>query len=206
MRYFMVAALTLWLGACAVGNTQDFSTAVPEFQGQGGKSVAVAVQDRRPYVVKAEKGADFVGVMRGGWGNPWDITTESKRPMAADLTEAVASALTKRGFKVTPVTIPTAHNPGQAQETVKALRSDRALLVVVDELKSDTYVNTKFEYDFELTVYDATGKLLGESALAGSEAVGSAAVHADIRRNVLQALRVKLEALLNDPKVIAAMQ
>lgn len=206
MRYLVVAALALWLGACAVGNTQDFSTAVPEFQGQGGKSVAVAVQDRRPYVVKAEKGTDFVGIMRGGYGNPWDITTESKRPMAADLAEAVTTALTKRGFQVTPVTVPPAHGAVQAQEAVAAAKRERALLIQVDELKSDTYANTKVDYDLTLAVYDAGGKLLADSTVKGSDAVGSAASHADIRKNVLPAVQRKLEALLNDPKVIAAMR
>ena len=206
MRYILMAALTLWLGACAVGNTQDFATAVPEIQAQGNRSVAVAVQDRRPYVRSAEKGADFVGMMRGGFGNPWDITTESKRPMAADLTDAVMSALKKHGYQVTPVTVAPAQNAVQAQEAVSAAKRDRALLIAVDELKSDTYLNTKVDYDLKLSVYDSAGKLLADTAVTGSDAVGSAATHADIRKNVLPAVQRKLEALLNDPKVIAAMQ
>jgi len=164
------------------------------------------VQDRRPYVRNAEKKEDFVGLMRGGFGNPWDITTDSKQPMAIDLRGAMAAALTKRGFQVTPLAIPVAHNAVQAQEAATAARRDRALLLMVDELKSDTYANIKFGYDFKLTVYDSTGKALAETDVSGTDTLGSATVPGDVRRAVLPALQAKLEALLNDPKVIAALQ
>jgi hypothetical protein len=81
------------LGGCAVDNSHRYDLGDAEFQVESNKTVAVAVVDTRPYVLSGEKTANFSGLMRGGFGNPFDVTTDSGRALAEDLTISIVRAL-----------------------------------------------------------------------------------------------------------------
>ena len=93
---------TLMLGiltsGCAIGVKHDYSYPEANWDVQTNKSVTVAVHDQRSYIVDGNKTPNFVGLSRGGWGNPFDVVTVSGRPLATDMTTAVANGLKARNI------------------------------------------------------------------------------------------------------------
>ena len=82
-----------------VGRKHDFrnAQAVLDYQGE---PVALGVQDLRSYVVYGDKDEDFAGVARSGYGIPYDIGTESKRPLVQEMADVIAAALRGSGATV----------------------------------------------------------------------------------------------------------
>jgi hypothetical protein len=74
-------ASLLVLEGCAVGQRYAYSDAnLPLARVSSGASIGLGVRDARPYVVSGNKAPTFVGVMRGGFGNPFDVQTQSGQP------------------------------------------------------------------------------------------------------------------------------
>src|SRR5512136_1091142 len=74
------------LTSCVVGQKINYVSANPEASFKGSMAVAVAVWDNRPYVLNGEKPSTYVGTFRGGFGNPFNVNTESGQPLAQDWT------------------------------------------------------------------------------------------------------------------------
>jgi len=194
------------LGGCAVGNHQQYNGVVPALTVTGQKSVAVAVVDNRPYVVDGDKDPDFVGLQRGGFGNPFDVGTDSRKPLAMDLTDNIVTALKQRGLAAEPVLV----KPGTpvASVVTAAAGKERALVLELREWKSDTYTNTALIYDVELKVCDGAGKPLATASKQGDDDLGGNLMdppgHA--KDAVPPAIKAILESLLNAPQIVKALQ
>jgi len=208
-RVFGLCVLLLGgLGGCAVGNHQQYSGQVPDLKMTGQRSVAVAVVDNRPYVVNGDKDPDFVGVQRAGFGNPFDVGTDSRKPLAADLSANVVAALKQRGVATEAVVVKPGTPSDAALNAAAATGKERALVLELREWKSDTYTNTALIYDVEAKVCDATGKPLAAATKQGNDDLGGnfmdPAGHA--KDAVPPAAKAILEGLLNDPGIVAALQ
>jgi hypothetical protein len=92
----------LFLSGCVVGRKHDFQQANAVL-GYQGEPVAMGVQDLRPYIVDGDKDEDFVGLARSGYGIPYDIGTESDRPLAQEMADVIAAALRSSGVTVKTV-------------------------------------------------------------------------------------------------------
>ena len=204
----MVGCLILVAASgCAVGNKHQYADAMPNLLIENGRATAVSVQDRRPYVLDGDKDPDFVGVQRGGFGNPFDVTTVSGKPLAADMSEAVVAALKKKNLTAVAVSVSPDATDAAVKEILASASSERLLNIKLLEWKSDTYQNTALIYHVELSVMDAEGKLLAEKTAQGRDDLGGAFIapsHA--KEAVPVAFRRIFEGLLNDPKVTAALQ
>jgi hypothetical protein len=78
MTLFCVLLGVALLGGCAFGRTYSYSDVPIAMQAiSSSGSVTVAVVDDRPYVLSGGKPDRFVGLMRGGFGNPFDVNTQS---------------------------------------------------------------------------------------------------------------------------------
>lgn len=84
--------LTVWLlilpflavlAGCAI--KYDYVGLTAELRYAGTATVGAAGHDERAYVLFGEKGPDFVGLARGGFGNPFLRATLSGRPLADDM-------------------------------------------------------------------------------------------------------------------------
>ena len=62
----------LLIGGCAVGVRHQYDSATPQINAASGGKATVAAQDRRAYVLNGDKQENFVGLSRGGYGNPFD--------------------------------------------------------------------------------------------------------------------------------------
>lgn len=170
----VLAALALT--GCAVGNQHRYTGASPALTAQGTHAVAVATQDHRPYVLSKNKQPNFVGLSRGGFGNPFDVTTESGKPLASDFSATIAGALRQRGFKAEVLEV-----PGTVTADSRALaaqgKSERLAIVSIYEWKSDTFINTALIYDLALRVYDVSGGELASNRITGNDNLGGDAIN-----------------------------
>jgi hypothetical protein len=177
----MTRSLTLLLSAallatgCAVGNVHNYRDAAFPLAKDSGQAVAVAVQDQRPYVLDGNKGPEFVGLSRGGFGNPFSVTTASGQPMADDMARAVASSLETAGYRPTVVALSPKEGMDAVRAKLAAARAPRALLLVVREWKSDTYMGTSLTYDLTLSVLDTGGAVLADKSDRGKRDLGASA-------------------------------
>ena len=194
--------------ACAVGNTHRYDLAVAEIPFSGNTKVAVTTEDRRPYVLNRDKEPDFVGLQRGGYGNPFDVTTASGDPLASDMTAVLRRSLDAKGFTTIPIVLAVDGPVDSLAEKVSASGAERVLILTLREWKSDTYTNTALIYDVSLRVIDAAGAIRAETELQGRDDLGGSFWNppAHAKDAVPQAFQKKLEILLGEPEIAAALR
>jgi hypothetical protein len=105
-KSILIVGLGLLLGACAIGNTHRYDLGDASFAIESDETVAVTVVDLRPYVVSGDKTPDFAGLMRGGFGNPFDVTTAAGKPLAEDMTSSIVASLMASNVKAFGVSAP----------------------------------------------------------------------------------------------------
>ena len=132
----VILAAPLLLAACAIGNKHAYHSVVASVPASGAGQVAVATHDQRTYVLSGNKAPQFVGLSRGGYGNPFDITTEDGRPLAENMTQAIANSLNQKGFQSVPVALTASEGAAAAREKLMRAGGERAVLFTLREWKS----------------------------------------------------------------------
>lgn len=203
---FVTVILGILTTGCAIGVKHDYSYPEANWAVQTDKSVAVAVHDRRSYIVNGNKTPDFVGLSRGGWGNPFDVVTVSARPLAADMSTAVTNGLKARNISVREVAISPKLSPVEARKAMAASGAARALLIELQEWKTDTYVATRLLYRVRAFVLGADGKELAKTEINGTEGLGSDLIPSETGKLVAPAYREKLNRIFKDPYIVDALK
>ena len=205
-RILLLCTAALMLGACAFGHEYNYDAAQVNLGGETDKSVSAAVVDRRSYVLSGKKGADFVGLQRGGFGNPFDVTTESKQPLATELTEVLKRGLENRGVSAEALVVPAGTSLEDILEKFRAQGTDRLLLVTMEEWKTDAMMRLTLHWNLGAAVYDRAGSRLGDNRISGTEAVGGSGFESSNSTAASQQISLKLDQLLNDSAVTAALK
>lgn len=149
----------------------------------------IYVQDLRPYVVSKKKEPDFVGIVRGGYGNPWDFTTGSGESLASQLGKSIQASLSGGNEKA-------ALQSGSMTKT----SSDgcKTVVLTMREWKIDSTVNAWFYVDADMEVYSGSGKLLASKATKRKDAVSGSYFTAvgDAKKNFIKESEKSLSELL----------
>lgn len=208
MRSGLLLVLVLFLGGCAVGQKIPYHNAGLELDASGNIMVAVTAQDSRSYVKDGEKDRLYVGNFRGGFGNPFDVSTESGKPLADDMTSVICASLVRKGFNCTPVSVAPNELQAQITDKLKATNAKSMILLTINEWLSSTYQNTGLTYDLVLTVMDNQGAKLAEKKLKGEDELGGSFWNppGHAKSAVPEAYKKKLELLLNDAAVMNALK
>lgn len=205
MTLFCVLLGVALLGGCAFGRTYSYSDVPIAMQAiSSSGSVTVAVVDDRPYVLSGGKPDRFVGLMRGGFGNPFDVNTQSGGPLAEEVRDAIVKSLKARGISGTPVAIPSGTSVAAAKRKLLETKPRRGVLVDLREWKSDSMINTDLHYDVTLTVFDDRGNETATSTIKGLDNLGSLGVSPN--DGISRATARKFGSLFDDDKVIAALK
>lgn len=204
----LAAAVMFGNFGCAVGQGIKYHDVGVSLNSQGTSTVAVSTLDSRNYVTDGEKDPSFIGTFRGGFGNPFDVSTESENPLAKDMTMEICSSLGTAGFTATPVILAKGDAKEEAVAKLKGTAADRLLLLTLREWRSDTYQNTSLYYDADLVVMSKNGDVLGQSSTKGEDDLGGSAWNppANAKEKVPQAYKKNLEALLNDESIMNALK
>lgn len=207
MRILFVLSLVFLCG-CAIGNKYPYDTLNIDYSEKISASVSIFSLDNRPYVVSGDKKPNFVGLQRGGYGNPFDVNTVSGRPLVEELAKALKSALEGKGARVDFQPYKHLFSEQQALSAIAGSGAPRSLLLDVREWKSDILVSFSLKYDLRLSVYDESGNLLGEERLVGNDVLGSSFWNPVFKGEdaVMHHARLKLSELLNSDKIKQALK
>jgi len=184
----VVVALLLSLAGCAVGNRYDYGSAISGLPVSGSGKLAVDVVDARPYVLSGDKKPDFVGLQRGGFGNPFDVRTGSGRPLAAEMRDSIAKALQQQGFTIV----------GDTEA------APRKLELRVFDWKTDVMMKMKTTYDLQLSIFDAGGALLAQSRTQGED-IGTGGFESGNATNAARTFELRFTELVRDEAVRKAL-
>jgi hypothetical protein len=203
----LLAILAVFLLAgCAVGNTYSYRDSNMALPISGDDSIGLAVVDRRPYVLSGDKPAAFIGLQRGGFGNPFNVTTESGKPLAEEVQTALASGLRKRGYSVTEF-YPSSSTDADISNAIKAGNLSKNVVLVLREWKTDAMMSFGLSYDLLLEVLAANGDLLASaSSQANKENLGSAGFEDANATLAKRAMESKLEALFREESIKNVLQ
>ena len=197
-RLFVIVATSIALGGCAFGNKYNYEVARIGLPVVGTDEIGLGVVDRRPYVVSGDKQPNFVGLQRGGFGNPFDVTTTSGKPMADEMQAALARALEDKGYEVAELHFSSPDDSVVAQ-VIKQNGAKRNVVLILNEWKTDAMMHFGLTYDILLQIIDENyGVLAQAGARAVKEVLGGAAMAAQNSRTAAQAFEVKVSRLFND--------
>jgi len=209
-RLTKLAALTLTilLTGCAIGNKHNYHDTNATTTTNTDKSVAVSSLDRRSYVVSGKSSPDFVGMQRGGFGNPFDVLTVSGKPLSSEFNEAFKSALARNGVNVIAIDTQAATDNRGAITSLVASHRDRLLLLNINEWISDTFQNTSLSYSLKLSVMDNNGKEIAAKSLKRELNLGGSAFNppGHAKEVIPGSFRSVVEQLLNSPEIANALK
>ncbi len=174
MKKILLILLVLFLTGCAAGNKYNYRSspmALP-IQPVDHRTLILSVEDLRPYVLNGEKEPSFVGLQRGGFGNPFEVTTSTGKPMTEDMSAAIVRGLMDVGYRVVNVQ----GKPEIVYLVNNAVKEDATRIVVlkVYDWKSDIYMGITLHCDLRLSVFDANGELIAESTMNFVKEIGGA--------------------------------
>lgn len=203
---FLVLVLGCLVGGCAIGNTHRYDLGDATLGVESEQTVAVATVDMRPYVRSGDKSPNFVGLQRGGWGNPFDVRTRSGNSLADDMTVSIVESLKASNVGAVAVMVPSNAGLPAARKTLLASDADRFALFVLQEWKSDTYAATALIYDVSLSVLQSDGSVIAEEALKGRDNLGASMTPEGAREKTENGFRQKLEVLFGAPDIAKALR
>ncbi len=201
----LLLAGVMLLGGCA---SYDYDASRAKLGYSGQRRVAVGTWDQREYIVSGDQDPDFVGWQRTNMGIPFKVKTSSKQPLATEMTSSLILSLAGAGFAASPVTLKPEDTEGSAVYTLLQNKPGRALLLRMDEWKSDTLMKPTVYYDLTMYVYDGAGRKLGSKTLKGDEDLEGRIFNPSgkAQKTVPEAFRVKIEQLLNAPEIAKALK
>lgn len=199
---YAIVALIVFLGGCAAGNRYDYVSASMALPVRGSGELGVAVIDLRPYVLNGDKQPDFVGLQRGGYGNPFDVTTQSGKPLAVDLQIVLVRALEESGYTARPMSLTNTDATSVAQAMGKELN----VILFLNEWKTDAMMKFGVTYDIELKVINGDAQVIAQArSSAIKEVAGGAGFEGQNSRLAAQIFETKVSRLFNVPEVKNAL-
>ncbi|MDP2853420.1 MAG: DUF1566 domain-containing protein [Smithellaceae bacterium] len=185
----------------AIGQKSDYTTAWPRVEYKTDYSLSVSVHDQRPYVVYGEKSPTYTGTIRAGFGNPWNVNTQSGKPLSEDIASAVVSGLMRVGIQAKSLPTHFADDHKAVIENLKQIGAKRIAIITLREWKGDSYKTVGFFINADLRIYDEKGNELASTSVSHKN-IGSgdgSVVSTDY------AARLYLSMLLNDDKIKTAL-
>ena len=170
------------------------------------RTLILAVEDRRPYVLSGDKEPSFVGLQRGGFGEPWDVTTDSGKPLTEDMSVAIVKGLEDAGYTV--VNVPANNDKVFLVKAASKNNASRIVILKVRDWKSDVFMGVTLHANLQLKVLDAEGKLLAGSSIEAMEKIagGSWATEDDNSRALADEFSRRVRILFNEDEVRRALQ
>lgn len=208
MKKILILLFTAFLAGCVGGQQYNYEASSMDIPGKPSEhtTLVLAVEDWRPYVLSGDKEPDFVGLQRGGFGEPWNVTTSSGNAMAEDMSAAIAKALKDDGYKV--INIQGKNEVEYLVETAGKNGATRIVVLKVLEWKSDVYMGVTLHSNLHLNVYDADGELLADSSTQSVNKIagGSWATGDDNSEAVAKEFASKVGSLFNEEEIRKALQ
>lgn len=193
-----------WSGCVLVGATFPFADPAPVSGtvGSGTRVLLLPVEDRRPQVLYEGEPPSWVGEQRDFYGIPYNVSTRDHRPLAAIVEETIGRDLAGLGFEVVPHQGPVHDLPGLLARS----RADRALVVTIHDLNSNTYFNVDVVWNLEATVYGTDGRVVRRNLDQGAQTLSGTSAGPRNERKVPDFYFRLIRALvIEDVELLAAL-
>lgn len=163
IKYLFITMHLIGFSAFAQNHTENISNAWPAINSYTKQHLKIMVLDERPYVISGKKDKSYLGAVRSAYGIPFDIVTESSKPLSEDIEKAVVNGYSNAGIEA--AALETA-----ARGALKSNSPTESLLVItINEWTSDTYgKSTGFTYKITGDTYNNAGKILATVTINGS--------------------------------------
>jgi hypothetical protein len=205
IKLIFVFTLLLAVTGCAIGNSYDYRQADASLPLAGSGELGAGVVEMRSYVLDGDKAPNFIGLQRGGFGNPFDVETTSGKAMTDDMTNVLSRALNSAGYTVNQLYFSSPDSAVIADIVAKEGK-DKNVILMVKEWKTDAMWNFSLIYDLDLQVIDRQGNVLASNTLKGDEKLSGAGFESQNSNSAVAALETKIGRLFNSPEIIAALQ
>ena len=141
-KLVIVAVTTIPMYGCVAGQSVAISYDPESLAVAPADStpIMVTVIDKRPFVVSGSKPPYFIGKYRAGFGNPWDVTTEERTPLADLMAADISEDLEALGFSIAG--------------------GGRTLRIAIKDWNFDGWQNGHLWYDIAIGLSDADGNEL----------------------------------------------
>jgi len=191
----------------AKGAVADYEWTEGKFEISSGAKIAVAVIDRRNYILNGQKTPAFNGLVREGFGVPYDSLTKSGNSLAEDFTASIIAGLRGAGIEAEAPELSSLLSLDRSRNDLMQAKADRYLLLVINEWKTDTYWSTALQYSLELTIQSPDGAERLHKDFTGREE-GKSELFTPKGRNaevVSKLYPAKLKEIFEDGEVAAAL-
>ena len=141
-KLLFTLAIALPMVGCVAGQSLaiDYQATTELVAPEGALPVLVTVEDKREFVVSGDKPDYYIGHYRAGFGNPWDVTTEEREPLAEIMTADLVEELEALGFMTEG--------------------SGRTLAVTINDWNFDGWQNGHLWYDIAVVLTEPDGNVL----------------------------------------------
>jgi hypothetical protein len=204
LKLFCSSLLLVTIAGCAVGNEYDYQSASVSLPLTGSGELGVGVVDNRSYVLSGDKTPDFIGLQRGGFGNPFDVMTASGNSLTQDMSTSLSDALRDSGYNVSSLSISSA-DPAAIKSAVAANGVLKNIVLTVTEWKTDIYMDMTLHFDLLLEVLSGQGDTIASNKMQGEQKLGGAGMEKQNASTAAAAFETKIGRLFNDPKIIDAL-
>ena len=173
MKHLKILLLFLLFSFSACGTLTYSNLDLNLQQNNQNKKIAIAVLDKRPYILNLSKSKSYVAIIRGVYGNPWHRYLTSGLPLSTELTTSLKTKKKKSGYIVESINLSENLEISSKDAALKFRETgaSKILIFSLNEWRSDTYANSWFMYDVNLDVYDNHGKLLTKENILGKDEV-----------------------------------
>jgi len=204
-RLLCLSFLILAVTGCAVGNQYDYQSAKVSLPLIGDGDLGLGVLDNRSYVLSGEKTPDFIGLQRGGFNNPFNVTTASGQSLTDDMSMSIQNALRSSGYTVTSLRFPS-RDSSTVESTIAESGKAKNIVLTVTEWKTDIYMNMTLYFDLLLQVLTRDGDVIASNEMQGKETVGGGALESQNSRTAASVFEKKIGRLFNHPEIIEALK
>lgn len=205
LKIIGLSLLILAAAGCAVGNQYDYRNIDISLPLAGDGALGVAVVENRDYVLSGDKKPNFVGSQRGGFGNPFDVTTASGQALAEAMSDALENGLRKSGYEVSKLHVSSA----DSSAVISAIAENgmaKNVVLTVTEWKTDIYMNMNLHFELVLQIITKDGTTIASNKAQGEETLSGAGFESQNSRLAADAFEIKIGRLFNSPEIIAALK
>ncbi len=145
--------LAVLMSGCVAGQSiglRHVAGSVPEFSSV--KTVSVETKDSRDFIVNGDKPPSYLGLLRAGYGNPWGVKNAGNLALADQFRNDIVAELQAQGI-----------------ETVAS--GARQISADIRDWNFDAYQNGRIWYDIDITVADASGKVLAKAKVKDEKVI-----------------------------------
>ncbi len=205
-KLLAVVLFGILTSGCAIGNKHNYDTGGAKVSVLTENTVAVGAVDLRPYILNNDKSPNFVGLRRGGFGNPFNVSTASGKPMAFDMSSSITKSLSAADIKAFQVDLSDQTSLDGARNALLAADAARYMLLLIYEWKADTFSQTSVAHNISLQVYGDDGTRLAEASEQGKDAHPPAVLEDEISALVVSTFNAKVSSMVNNENIRNALK